>query len=145
MYDSSLYRELGSVVELLSNSQYHRDFELKRYLRIEIAPAFRHKQVKVFYCDDKPIALVTWARLSSEVLDDLVCSQRSLCESDWKCGDLAFVNDLVVKGQHLHSVVSSIKHNLFWADGIVYAFRRSADGSVRKLCRFKNVLHGKAN
>jgi hemolysin-activating ACP:hemolysin acyltransferase len=145
MYDSNLYRDLGSVIELLSNSQYHSGFELRRYLQIEIAPAFRYQQVKLFYRDGEPVALVTWARLSSKVLNDLVSSHRSLHDSEWKCGDMAFVNDLVVNGKHLNSIVATIMSSVFWSDSVVYAFRRSSDGSVERLCKFKNAPRGNSN
>lgn len=145
MNDESLYPNLGAAIQLLANSSYHRVFELKRYLQIEIAPAFRSQQAQFFYDGSSPIGLVTWARLSSGVLENLALRHRSLEENEWQCGDIAFVNDLIVKDQYLNRVIDEVRNGLFWADSLVYAFRRSRDGSVKRLCKFKNFPEGSRN
>jgi hemolysin-activating ACP:hemolysin acyltransferase len=145
MINDLLYPNLGAAIQLLANSPYHQEFELKRYLQVEIAPAFRRQQAKFFYDGKSPIGLVTWARLSSEVLTNLAVRHRSLEENEWQSGEVAFVNDLIVKDQHLNRVIDDVRNGLFWADSLVYAFRRSRDGSVKRLCKFKNFPEGSRN
>lgn len=72
-------------------------------------------------------------------------SDRSLSQDEWNSSDIAFINDLVAVGGHLSSITADSKMGLFGGDRVVYAFRPSGDGSIRKLCKFKNIVRNSLN
>jgi hemolysin-activating ACP:hemolysin acyltransferase len=135
-YPQTFYRDVGAVIELLAASKHHAQFELRSYLEIEIAPAFLNDQIKLYYEDDEPIGFVTWAKVSTDVIDKLSQTGRSIEAHEWACGEIVYVNDLVVKGRNLNRIVENLRNEIFWSESVVYAVRRTENGKVRKLCRF---------
>ena len=144
-YDQELYRNVGSVINLLSSSQYHARFELRNYIEIEIAPSFRSEQIKIFYIEHRPVGFVSWARISKEILDELTSTSRSLRPDEWQCGTIPLINDIVADTMHLNYIVNILRREIFWSDSLVYAFRRFGDGTIRKVCRFRNFSEGRPN
>lgn len=140
------YEMVGCSIELLSRSDYHRQFNMNTYLQIEILPPIRKGQVK-FYLDEEgmPMAMITWAWLSDEIEKDVISTGRALNEDEWFSGEKLFCNDWITPCNNLRKVVHDISTNMF-PDQIGTSVRRNPDGSVRKINRWvgKNIrLAGK--
>lgn len=142
------YAYAGFAVELLANSEYHKQQHLGSYLSVEIFPAFWNNQFR-FYFDEmqKPSALITWAWLSEDVEKDVHNTGRSLSMREWQCGDRIFFNDWITPYDNIREVMHDISHNVF-PDVVATGLRRNMDGTVRRINRWtgvnrRRVLRGK--
>ena len=134
-YGNDFYERLGAVIALLAGSSYHSRFELRGYLRDEIAPAFRRGTIRFFHRDGDVIGFVTWSTVSETTILELAKGDRPIREAEWQSGQHVLINDLVVTEPHGRDVISELKSGMF-ADHIVHAFRRHANGSIKRRCRF---------
>lgn len=133
------YTSVGYALELLAQSDYHRQFELGDYFSMEILPPISCNQVRFYLTPEGwPTAMVTWAWLSEEVEKDVLCTGRALESNEWKCGDKLFCNDWITPYKNLREVVYDISHNVF-PDQVATSVRRYSDGSVRSINRWTGV------
>ncbi len=73
----NVYSTLGAVLELMASSKLHQNYLLKGLIEKQIFPAMKHKQIKIYFSEQKtPVALVVWAWLSKERLDDLCLLEK---------------------------------------------------------------------
>lgn len=133
------YASVGYALALLSQSEYHRQYSLGDYFRVEILPALWSGQARFYLTPDGvPTALVTWAWLSAEVERDVHATGRALARDEWTCGDRHFFNDWITPYENIREVMFDISHNVF-PDTVATSLRRNQDGSVRRINRWTGV------
>lgn len=136
MVNIDYYAGAGYALELLANSEYHRQYPLGDYFRLEILPAFLNGQIRFYLTADcVPTAMVTWAWLSEPVERDIHATGRALTHEEWNCGDRLFFNDWITPYDNIREVLHDMTHDIF-PDEIATSLRRNADGSVRRICRW---------
>ena len=130
------YASTGYALELLARSDYHRQFELGAYFRVEVLPAFDCAQARFYLTPEGvPAAMVTWAWLSAEVARDVITTGRALTREEWTCGDRLFFNDWITPYGNVRDVLHDMTHNIF-PDEVATSLRRNSDGSVRRVNRW---------
>lgn len=133
------YAAAGFALELLAQSEYHRQFPLGAYFEVEILPALWRNQARFYLtAEGVPTALVTWAWLSEEVERDVHTTGRALLAEEWKCGERHFYNDWISPYGNIREFVHDITHNVF-PDIISTSLRRNLDGSVRRVSRWTGL------
>ena len=133
------YASVGYALELLAQSEYHRQFKLGDYFRVEILPALWSGQTRFYLTNEGvPTALVTWAWLSVEVEGAVHTKGRALTENEWNCGDRLFFNDWITPYGNIRDVLHDMTHHVF-PDEVATSLRRSPDGSVRRVSRWTGV------
>lgn len=133
------YASVGYALELLSQSEYHRQFPLGDYFRAEILPALWCGQARFYLTPEGvPTALVTWAWLSAEVERDVHATGRSLVRDEWNCGERHFFNDWITPYGNVREVMFDITHTVF-PDMVATSLRRHHDGTVRRINRWTGV------
>lgn len=133
------YAANGYALELLAKSEYHRQFALGQYFRVEILPPIWNGQFRVYLTSDGiPTALVTWAWITQEVERDIHATGRPLRRDEWACGDRLFSNDWITPYDNIRDVANDMMTNVF-PDHTATSLRRWPDGSVRRVCRWRGV------
>lgn len=140
MVNIDYYASVGYALELLARSEYHRQFSLGSYFRVEILPAFWCGQVRFYLTPEGvPTAMVTWARLTPEVQTEVHATGRALAGKEWTGGDRLFFNDWITPYGNTREVLHDMTHNIF-PNEIATSLRRNQDGSVRRINRWTGVL-----
>ncbi len=144
MVNIDYYASVGYALELLAQSEYHWQFKLGDYFRVEILPALWCGQTR-FYLTDQgvPTAMVTWAWLTKEVEREVHSTGRALTEDEWSCGDRLFFNDWITPYDNIRGVLHDMTHNIFPDELVATSLRRNPDGSVRRINRWTGVNHRK--
>ncbi|MBO6792103.1 MAG: toxin-activating lysine-acyltransferase [Dinoroseobacter sp.] len=133
------YSTVGVALELLSESKYHREQPMHHYIGCEIMPPLLKGQVKVYLdVNDRPVGIVTWAWLSSDVQREIHATGRCLEENEWDCGDNLFFNDWITPLGNARHITKDMTHNVF-PDQIATSLRRNGDGSVRRINRWTGI------
>lgn len=138
------YASVGYALELLAQSEYHRQFEVGEYFRIEILPAIWCGQIRFYLTSEGiPTAMATWAWLSEETERDVHATGRALNEDEWNCGKRLFFNDWITPYGNIREVLHDMTHNTF-PNEVATSLRRNPDGSVRRINRWTGVNLRKA-
>ncbi len=133
------YASVGYALELLAQSEYHRQFKLGDYFRVEVLPALWCGQTRFYLTSEGiPTAMVTWAWLSEEVERNVHATGHALNEDEWNCGKRLFFNDWITPYGNIREVVHDMTHNIF-PDEVATSLRRNPDGSVRRINRWTGV------
>lgn len=144
MVNIDYYTSVGYALELLAQSDYHRQQKLGDYFRAEILPALWCGQTRFYLTNEGiPTAMVTWAWLSEMVQRDVHNSGRALAPEEWTCGDRLFFNDWITPYGNIRDVLHDMTHNIF-PDEVATSLRRNPDGSVRRVNRWTGVNLRKA-
>lgn len=144
MVNIDYYASVGYALELLAQSEYHRQFKLGAYFRVEILPALWCGQTRFYLTKEGiPTAMVTWACLSPEVERDVHQTGRALTEEEWNCGERLFFNDWISPYENIREVLHDMKHNIF-PNEVATSLRRNPDGTVRRVNRWTGVNLRKA-
>lgn len=144
MVNIDYYASVGYALELLAQSEYHRQFKLGDYFRVEILPALCCGQTRFYLTNEGlPTAMVTWAWLSEEVERDVHKTGRALTENEWNCGDRLFFNDWITPYDNIREVLHDMTHNIF-PNEVATSLRRNPDGTVRRVNRWTGVNLRKA-
>lgn len=139
MVNVDYYSSVGYAVELLSQSEYHRQHRTGDYLRSEVLPALWCGQTRFYVTQEGlPSAMVTWAWLSESVETQVHASGRVLMGREWNCGDRLFINDWITPYHNVRDVLHDMTHNIF-PDKVATSLRRNANGSVRRINRWTGV------
>lgn len=132
------YISVGYALELLAQSEYHRQFELGNYFCTEILPPLSCNQVRFYVTPEGlPTGMVTWAWLSEQVERDVHASGRALDQEEWTSGDRLFFNDWITPYGNIREVLYDI--NQYFPDEVATSLRRRDDGSVRSVNRWTGV------
>lgn len=133
------YASAGFALELLAQSDYHREFALGDYYRAEILPALLCSQTRFYLTEEGvPTAMVTWAWLSETVEREVHASGRALRDKEWQSGDRLFFNDWITPYDNIRDVLHDMTHNVF-PNEVATSLRRNPDGSVRRVNRWTGV------
>jgi cytolysin-activating lysine-acyltransferase len=145
MVNIDYYASVGYALELLAQSEYHRQFPLGDYFRVEILPALWCGQTRFYLTPEGvPTAMITWAWLSDEVQSEVHSSGRALRHDEWSCGNRLFCNDWITPYDNIREVVHDMTHNIF-PNEIATSLRRNPDGTVRCAKRWTGVNLRKTN
>ncbi|MEX0371284.1 MAG: toxin-activating lysine-acyltransferase [Tateyamaria sp.] len=130
------YTSVGHILELLAQSDYHARQTTGDYFRVEVLPALRCGQTRLFFRGDgRPSAVITWAWLSEDVERDVLSSGRALRHDEWRSGTRLFFNDWITPYGNIREVVHEMTHVQF-PDEVATSLRRNPDGSVRRVNRW---------
>jgi cytolysin-activating lysine-acyltransferase len=113
--DSSNMEVLGQVMWLMSQSTLHRRWHIESLFQW-IIPALMHKQFRVYTRQQKPVAYVSWARLSESKESAYVLNPRGLQPVDWQSGDRIWVVDLISPFNATREVYADLRNNVFRND-----------------------------
>jgi cytolysin-activating lysine-acyltransferase len=128
---------LGAAILALARSDYHRGFDLRRYLRRHILPPLARGGMRTWFDADGSVAgFVTWGLVSPVVEAELHRTGRALGGRDWASGDRVFINDLVTAPDAFREIFTELKADLF-RNADVSSLRRNPDGSVRRVNRWR--------
>lgn len=144
MVNIDYYASTGYALELLAQSEYHRQFKLGDYFRTEILPALWCGQTRFYLTNEGiPTAMVTWAWLSEDAERDVLSTGRALERDEWNCGNRLFFNDWVTPYNNIREVAQDMTLNIF-PDEVATSLRRNPDGSVRRVNRWTGANLRKA-
>ncbi|WP_299548639.1 toxin-activating lysine-acyltransferase [uncultured Tateyamaria sp.] len=133
------YAGVGYALELLARSEYHRQFQLGRYLRVEVLPALHSSQSRFYLNGDSiPVGMVTWAWLSPQVEAEIHQTGRALAQPEWNCGDRLFFNDWITPYQNMREVLHDMTYVVF-PDKVATSLRRNQDRSVRRINKWTGI------
>lgn len=136
---SNLAMEIGLAIHLLAGSPYHRQFPVARYLPVEILPPFRLGQAQIYLdARRRPVGLVTWARVSRDILCDVLATGRALQEDEWNSGSQVFINDWITEESAFRAVVTDVETRLFPYE-VATSLRRTPEGGVRRVNRWRGI------
>jgi cytolysin-activating lysine-acyltransferase len=144
MVNIDYYASAGYALELITQSEYHRQRALGNYFRVEIMPALWCGQARFYLTPEGiPTAMVTWAWLNMDVERDIHATGRALKRDEWRCGDRLFFNDWITPYENTREVLHNMTHNIFPSE-IATSLRRNSDGTVRRINRWTGVSLRKA-
>lgn len=104
---------LGEITSLLLLSKVHRHYQVRDIADV-ILPAVNLNQFQLYRdARKRPIGLVTWGRLSSEVMQRYISGNTVLSEDDLVSGDQLFFLDFIAPYGHIKQIVQHIKTNVF--------------------------------
>ncbi|GGY08134.1 hypothetical protein GCM10007160_39370 [Litchfieldella qijiaojingensis] len=139
MVSVDYYASVGYALELLAQSEYHRQFGLGDYFCTEVLPALWCNQVRFYLTPEGlPAGMVTWAWLSDEVERDIHTTGRALNHDEWSGGDRLFFNDWITPYGNIREVLYDMTHHQFPSE-VATSLRRCHDGSVRSVNRWTGV------
>jgi len=136
MNPKTRYQLLGELVSLLMCSDLHR-----RYLINDIGavflPPLHLNQFRIYKRGDRPVAFLTWARLTEEVEKKYLAGTYNLRPEDWNAGDRGWIIDFVCPFGDMKEVFRDLRHNVF-PNEVGKSIRIDAQGKVRGI----RQLHG---
>ena len=77
---------LGEIIWLLGQIPEYAETNLNYIVKI-VFPAVFHRQFRIFYHSDEPMAVVLYAKVKSENLNRIIKDGPS-CDGDWMSGDI---------------------------------------------------------
>jgi cytolysin-activating lysine-acyltransferase len=104
---------LGEVVWLLTQSPRHKQAFFLADLEWMAMPPIVLQQFRMFYAKDRPIGAVLWAYVNDEVAERLVSGNARLRPQDWKCGDTAWVVDVIAPFGGTDEMLKNLKAKVF--------------------------------
>lgn len=139
MVSIDYYTCVGYALELLAQSEYHRQFELDDYFCTEILPPLGCNQARFYVMSEGlPTGMVTWAWLSEEVERDVHTTGRALERGEWSGGDRLFFNDWITPYGNIKEALHDMTHHHF-PNEVATSLRRHHDGSMRSINRWTGV------
>lgn len=115
---------------LFSASELHRRWPFAA-VRQWLTPAIRLRQYRLYRENGRPVAFVTWARLSAEVETAYVRNPRGLRPEHWRSGDRIWLLDYVAPFGHAKAVAKDLKTNVFPDDVGRFLRQRPGDDTLR--------------
>ena len=103
---------LGEMVWLYAMSEMHRGWPMTS-IHQWLMPAILHKQYRLYRQGQKPVGLVTWARMSAEAETAYVRNVRSLKPEDWIGGDRNWIIDFIAPFGDALRIGHDLRTNIF--------------------------------
>lgn len=100
-------RDLGAFMALLEDAPVQQQYPL-RVLYMRLWPAMQHHHYELMWQDDRPVAYVNWAWLTSSTSASYRDTQCMLAEADWVAGDQLWFMELIAKNGSLLSFVQRL-------------------------------------
>jgi len=126
------YNKFGIALHLLAKSEYHKHHHAYEYLMTEIWPPILFNQNKIYFENNTPIGLVTWAWINEDVKCEIHQSGRALTGDEWQSGDSLFFNDFIAPFGHAKVVAKDLKYGLF-KDQVATSIHRNVDGGIGRI------------
>lgn len=129
---------LGMCMWLLSQSEYHKKWNLMTF-DTEITAAVLHGQCKIYFDGEgNPVGLATWAWIDEERKQRLLRNEAPLSYDEWSCGDQLIFNDYIAPWGHAKSILKDLRTQVFPHE-TAFSLGRNADGSIRKVYKWKGI------
>ena len=139
MVSIDYYTSVGYALELLAQSEYHRQFKVGDYFCTEILPPLGCNQARFYVTSEGlPTGMVTWAWLSEEVEREVHATGRALKQGEWSGGDRLFFNDWITPYGNIKEALHDMTHHHF-PNEVATSLRRRHDGSMRSIKRWTGV------
>lgn len=103
---------LGPVTWLLMSNPMTRHTLLSD-CEWRLLPPLALDQIKLYVQDEKPVAFVTWARLSDSVAERYRLPPHHLAGSDWSSGDQIWIVDVVTPFGGAQDVLNNLRQKVF--------------------------------
>lgn len=130
---------LGLILHHLSVSPCHRQSSLRQCLQVKVLPPLEAGQIHAFVTPDgDPLGCVTWAWISEALEARLHTNGDALTASEWTSGSRLFFNDWITDPAGTRAIVSHMAGVMF-PNEVATSLRRNADGSVRRVNRWKGI------
>ncbi len=103
---------LGAVAWLMMQQPGLRHTLLSE-LDWRVMPPLVLDQAKLYMRDSAPVAFVSWAKMSAEVVERYKKAPHHLAPADWKSGDQIWIIDLVTPFGGAPEVIQELRETLF--------------------------------
>lgn len=139
MVNSDYYIDVGYALELLAQSEYHKNSNMMTYFNNEILPPINAGQVE-FYISAQgvPIGMATWAWLSTDLRNEVHKTGRTIVGEEWNSGNHLFFNDWITPYQNVRGFLKYMTGQVF-PNEIATSLRRNPDGSIRRINRWVGI------
>lgn len=103
---------LGQIVWLMANSPLHKDWPIASIFQW-ILPALINKQCRLYQREGRPIAYVSWAKMTKATEAAYVLNPKSLDPQDWAGGDRNWIIDWIAPYGDTPLVMKDLREGLF--------------------------------
>lgn len=128
------YSIFGEVLWLCTQSTLHKSVPLSQVHRA-LAPAFQHRQFRLYRRQGQPIAFVSWARLSKPAETIYLSNQNALSTSDWVGGDRLWLMTWIAPFGDSAYVIKDLREGVF-RNEVGRALHIRKDGDEPKIVHF---------
>lgn len=95
----------------------------------------------------KPVGFCNWARVSQEVLDELLDQKREIKADDWDTGEIPFFPEMITPFGHLRKVIADLRDHAMAGVPWAYSLRgvmKNKDGTIpeQKVFKWKGRVFG---
>ena len=141
--EDGLLTSLGLAYEAMAGSPLHAGRSLKE-LHEKVLPPLALGQFRAFQDKDgKTLGFVSWAMVSRDVLKKLESPSYMLKLSEWQCGDVGVVMEIVaLSPASPNRLLRQIKSELF-ADSLLMALRLDAEKKEPVMAEVENTPPGR--
>jgi cytolysin-activating lysine-acyltransferase len=102
---------LGKIAWLMMESPWHRDRRVEDFARL-VMPAIKLRQFRLFEDGERPIAFVSWARISSAVEPRFIDNPFSIMPEEWASGPQAYLVDFAVASGRLRQIARLLRQDV---------------------------------
>lgn len=103
---------LGAITWLMMQQSGTRHILLSE-LEWRVMPALMLDQAKLYLRDEAPLAYVSWARLSEDVVTRYRTAPHQLTPADWKSGEQIWLVDVFTPFGGAQELLADIRKNVF--------------------------------
>lgn len=104
---------IGDVVLLAAASNIHREFPLKDIIEV-LLPPLDLNQFRIYHNKGgRPIGLVTWAWVTSAVLERYRIGDVMLSQQDWKSGNILLITDFISPFGGARRIIAELREAVF--------------------------------
>jgi len=103
---------LGEIVWLMSQSPLHKQFFISDLEWFVMTPVIL-QQFRLFYDQDKPIGVVLWASVDSEVSARLAQGGGKMRPQDWKSGTELWAVEVIAPFGGAEAMLRDLKEKVF--------------------------------
>lgn len=117
---------LGEIVWLMTQSSFHKELFLYELEPMVLRP-LSLKQFRIYRMQDRPAAVIFWAKVSEEVEQRLVEGNVRMKPTDWQSGDRYWVVDVVAPYGQAEALIKDL-HKKLTPDGVMHYLKTTPDG-----------------
>ncbi len=129
--------KFGDICTLLATSGTYTHWSLAK-IGEAIGYPLSLNQCFVYYRDEKPVGIITYAYVSDEALSALMSGERVIQHEDWQSGEHLFVPDLIAPfgdvrtmTKHFHKFVKGFHGEGFRCNWYRPALKRTGYAKTR--------------
>jgi cytolysin-activating lysine-acyltransferase len=111
-----------------------------------VMPPIKHRQFRIFYDGQTPIAFVSWALLSTEAEQRYLADPHCLQPDDWASGTATYIVDFVATTNALRKITSHLRRDPLISFAPVRALKvRNAARTIVEIFADERGRHIKAS